>query len=170
MVKNYLQDLLKIKNNFLILFFGCLFFPFFIKINIFNKFDANIKDIIFLISAIWLHISRIKKIKNKNNIKLINSLLILICFIHIFSSLFFLHLSKGYSIYFYQSFFRSIVICYCCIIFFFFFDEILNKKNILLAIKLFYFINLLIFIEFFFSVILKVNFDFLIIKIKCNYY
>lgn len=165
MLTNYLQKILNAKNNFIIFFFFCLFFPFFIKINIFNHFIINLKDVVFLMSAILLHILKINKIKNRKNISLINYLLIIILIIHIFSSLFLLYIAKKYSIHFYQYFFRSFVICYGSIIFFFIFEQFLNKKNFIFIIKLFYFIHLLIFIEFFISIILKSIFDFSILKV-----
>ena len=138
MLKKYLLNLLSKENSFILIFIFCLFFPFFIKINIFDNFIINLKDIIFLISAAWLHIFKIKKIEDKKNIKLINYLLMIIFIIHFFSSLVFMHISKKYYIYFYQDIFRSIVICYGCIIFFFVFHKALYEKNIIRIIKLFF--------------------------------
>jgi len=163
--KKYLLNLLSKENSFILIFIFCLFFPFFIKINIFNYFIVNLKDIIFLISATWLHIFKIKKIENKNNIKLINYLLTIIFFIHVFSSLFFMYITKKNYIHFYQDIFKSIVICYSCLIFFFIFDKALHRKNLISIIKLFYFINILIFIEFINSIIIKKILHFQIIQI-----
>lgn len=152
------------KNIFILIFFLCLFFPFFIKIEIFNHFIVNLKEIIFLISAAWLHIFKIKKIENKKNIKLINYLLVIILFIHVSSSLFFMYISKKYYVYFYQDIFRSIIISYSCLIFFFF-NKTLREKNLITIIKLFYFVNILIFIEFILSIIMKKILNLQIIQI-----
>jgi hypothetical protein len=165
MLKKYLSNLPLKNNSFILIFFFCLFFPFFIKVNIFSNFTINFKDIIFLISAAWLHIFNIKKIENKKNIKLINYLLIIIFIIHFFSLLFFMHISKKYYNYFYQDIFRSIITCYGCIIFFFVFDKAVYEKNIIRIIKLFYFINILVFIEFIFSIMIKKILHFPLIKI-----
>jgi hypothetical protein len=160
-----LSNLLAKKNSFTLIFFILLFFPFFIKINIFNYFIINLKDFIFLISAAWLHIFIIKKIENKKKIKLINYLLIIILFIHVLSSFFFMYISKKNYTYFYADIIRSIIICYSCIIFFFIFNKTLREKNLISIIKLFYFINILIFIEFILSIIIKKILNFQIIQI-----
>lgn len=164
MLNKYLQNLVNQKNNFLIIFFLCLFFPFFLKFNILSYLVINLKDLFFFVAAIYLHIFKIKKIDNKN-IRLINYLLIIILIIHVFSFLFLIYISNKYSIYFYQDFFRSLMVCYACIIFFFTFIQVLNQKNIMFIFRFFYFINLLVFIEFIISVILKKNLDFSIIKV-----